>query len=140
MWKNGELQAFHLREQGLQRVLGPLEADVMEILWRIKSGTAREVLMELEHKRPFAFNTVMTILKRLCEKELLMRIDEGVARFSPCVTKDELLRRVSQNVSDCLVEEFGELAIVHFVDSVSRRDPDLLTELRRILNVSQHEE
>lgn len=137
MWKDGELQAYSLRARGLQRVLGPLEADVLEVLWKRGNGTAREVMNELERDRPLAFNTVMTILKRLCDKGLIGRSDVGVAVFSPLVSRRQLFENVTRDVSDSLVEEFRETAIVQFVDSVSRRDPELLDELRRILDASR---
>ena len=137
MWKDGELQAYGLRARGLRRVLGPLEADVMEALWRRGNATAREVMNELERNRPLAFNTVMTILKRLCDKGLIARSDKGVAVFSPLLSRLQLLESITRDVSDSLVEEFGETAIVQFVDSVSRCDPELLDELRRILDAAR---
>ena len=139
MWKNGQPPAFGLRGHGLERVLGPLETDVLEVLWNKGRGTAREVMTELERERPIAFNTVMTILKRLCDKGLILRSDSGVAVFSPCLSKEDLLAKVSRNVADSLVEDFGEAAIVQFVDSVQRRDPELLNELRRAIEAVRKE-
>ncbi len=51
--------------------LGPLEAGVMEVVWRHGAGDVRQVAARLP--RPLAYTTVMTTLDRLYKKGLLER-------------------------------------------------------------------
>lgn len=75
----GEVRSFHLNEQGLQRVLGGLEAAVMEVLWKHGPQTIAEVQKALLPQR-LAFNTVMTVLSRLVAKGLVTRCQPGGRR------------------------------------------------------------
>ncbi len=74
--KRGRL-AWHFRFGGRRvgRVLGDLEAEVMEIIWHRGSASIREVSEEVGRRRPRTFNTIMTIMNRLTEKGLLRRED-----------------------------------------------------------------
>src|SRR2546423_9525505 len=60
--------------------LGPLEAEVMELLWAAKEPlTVRTVLERLNRgpRPPPAYTTVMTVMARLAEKEVLRRHRAG---------------------------------------------------------------
>lgn len=138
MWKDGEPQKFNLRGRGIERVLGPLEADVMAVLWKDGTSSASEVRKRLLADRPIAFNTVMTILKRLSDKGLVNRAQsDHVAVFTPNMTRDELLDTVSRQVTGSLLEDFGELAIHHFVDGVRELEPEWLERLERAVQAAK---
>ncbi len=51
--------------------LGPLEAGVMDVVWRFGAADVRQVAARLP--RPLAYTTVMTTLDRLYKKGLLER-------------------------------------------------------------------
>ena len=49
--------------------LGEAELEIMQILWSARQPqTAREILAQLQGKRPWALSTLMTALARLGEK------------------------------------------------------------------------
>ena len=49
--------------------LGEAELEIMQILWSTRQPqTAREILAQLQGKRPWALSTLMTALARLGEK------------------------------------------------------------------------
>ena len=58
--------------------LGPLERQLLSVLWRRGNATVRELLDEGETK--LAYTTVMTTLDRLHKKQLLNRTVEGHAK------------------------------------------------------------
>src|SRR5690349_8501290 len=61
--------------------LGPLEQELLQILWERKSATVRELIDD--GSIPLAYTTVMTTLDRLYKKDLLNRVPEGRAfRYS----------------------------------------------------------
>lgn len=52
-------------------VLGPLEGDIMDVIWRRGPSTVSQVHRELQASKEIAYTTVMTTLTRLARKQLL---------------------------------------------------------------------
>jgi predicted transcriptional regulator len=114
----------------LEKILGPLEAEVMKVVWGGEgSYTVREVLDRLNHRRrpKLAYTTVMTVMSRLAEKEVLRRRPEGRGYVYEAAVQDAAELAV-RNV----LRDFGEAALAHFVDEV-RADPQALRRLERLL-------
>jgi predicted transcriptional regulator len=61
------------------RIFGPLEAQVMPIMWRNGQATVKQVHRELVDWRDIAYTTVMTTMERLTEKGVLTREKRGAA-------------------------------------------------------------
>ena len=73
--------AFRPDRQGMQKLLGELEAEVMEVVWEQGACTARAVHEHFQQtRRPLAYSTVKTVLERLSEKRLLLRAKVENAR------------------------------------------------------------
>jgi predicted transcriptional regulator len=116
------------------KLLGPLEAEVMKILW--KSGgpmTVRALLERINKGRDpeLAYTTVMTVMSRLVEKRVLARKREGRGYAYQAVVSDQAELAV-RNV----MREFGDSALAHFVDE-ARADPKTLARLQRLLSDDQ---
>jgi predicted transcriptional regulator len=113
-----------------RRLLGALEAEVMETLWAGDGArSVRDVLERLNTGRrpPLAYTTVMTVLARLAEKGVLAR--EQVGRgfvYSPAVD-DEAAIAVRG-----VVRDYGEAALAHFVEH-AKADPELYRRLQRLM-------
>lgn len=137
------IQTFDLTKEGLTRVLGPLEAEIMEIIWRRPSQvTISDVWKEILSHRQISFNTVMTVMNRLAKKGMLRREQgKNAYHFSPVQTKEEFLGEVSRQVAQGLVEDFGESAIAQFVEAVDAVDPSYLKQLEDFIRrkKEQHE-
>lgn len=116
--------------QPVAGTLGPLEAEVMTVLWSHKVPmTVREVRTDVNAGReaPLAYTTVMTVLARLAEKGILSRERQGRGyRYEPLVG-DHASIAVRE-----VVRGFGEAAVAGFVDE-ARADPKLLRRLRALL-------
>lgn len=65
----------------VQGQLGPLEADILRVLWGAQGGwvAAPEVHARLAAQRPLAYTTVSTVLIRLWQKGHVERIRDGRA-------------------------------------------------------------
>jgi predicted transcriptional regulator len=114
----------------LEKVLGPLEADVMRAVWRAKAPVSvRDVFATLNKNRreSLAYTTVMTVMSRLAEKEILRRKAQGRAFLYEAAVPDAAAIAVRS-----LVRDFGESAVAQFVDE-ARADPKLLRRLERLL-------
>jgi len=126
------VQTFRLHDRGLRRVMGSLEAEVMEEMWRRGRTTIRRVWESLSSRRTLSFNSVMTIMNRLAEKGILIRGGRPRAHwFRPRESRDAFLTRVSKSVAEGLVKDFGDYAVAQFVAAVRDVDPQRLDALRR---------
>jgi predicted transcriptional regulator len=75
-------------------MLGPLEAEVMKIIWVRGTALVSEIEEILNRRRnvPLAYKTVLTICTRLGEKGVLSHEKEGRAfRFYPTMTESEFV-------------------------------------------------
>jgi predicted transcriptional regulator len=113
------------------KLLGPLEAEVMRVLWRADEPlTVRELLGQLNDNRNprLAYTTVMTVMNRLVDKGALSRERRGRGyAYEP--TADSAAGIAVQNV----VRDFGDAALAQFMDQ-ARADPAVLRRLQRLLD------
>ncbi len=110
---------------------GPLESEVMEAVWRAaRPVTVREVVDDLNESRsePLAYTTVMTVMSRLADKDVLSRRKVGRGYVYEANAPDA----AGIAVKDVL-RAYGDVAVAHFVDE-ARADPLLLRRLRRLLS------
>jgi predicted transcriptional regulator len=117
--------------------LHELEGEVMEEMWRQNDATVRAVLDALNAASPRqrAYTTVMTIMARLDRKGLLNRRRQGRSDvYSPTMSRDEYLERRAAAEVGALVDEYGDVALVHFarqMETLDRRRRDQLRRLAR---------
>jgi predicted transcriptional regulator len=130
------------RSKHLQGLLGPLETDVMETVWRLGEATVRDVHVELADRRDLAYTTVMTTMARLAAKDLLERDTTGLAhRYRATVTREEYARSTVTSVVDWLVQSFPEPAMSYFVEKIDdTADADVLSTLRARIDARREEE
>lgn len=114
-------------------LLGPLETEVMDLLWDRGSATVRDVVDELASSHGLAYTTVMTVLVRLFGKGLLTR--ERVGRtyvYRATQTRDEHRAWVSRDLARGLVSEFGDAALAAFSAELDEVDAAHRAALRRL--------
>jgi len=70
---------FSPTKDGLVKVLGPLETEIMQTIWQDERSTVKKVHRKLSQQRDIAYTTVMTTMSRLAEKGVLNRHREGLA-------------------------------------------------------------
>jgi predicted transcriptional regulator len=110
---------------------GPLEAEVMRVVWRAPEAiTVREALEELNRDRPapLAYTTVMTVMGRLAAKRRLSRRKVGRSHLYEASAADPAGIAVQD-----LLHEHGDAAIAQFVEE-ARGDPEVMRRLRRLLS------
>lgn len=124
------IKNFKYNQEGLTRFFGPLEAKIMELLWREDELSIKEVQQKLEPEKTVNFNTVMTVMKRLVDKGVLQKRTSGrVSLFSPVQSKDEFFEEQSKKLTENLLDEFGGVVISHMIDSLQDVDESLLNKL-----------
>lgn len=133
-FKKKVISDFKPHKNGLRKVLGDLEADIMEVVWKSGQATVREVYEQLRLERSIAYTTVMTVMGRLAEKKLLQKEPKGSAYiYIPAVSREDFQMQVVSEVLDGLLEEFAEPAMSHLVDRLSNEDDDKIARLEKLL-------
>lgn len=129
-----DLHRFNLDGSGLTRVLGELEARIMEAVWGLGEPTGKEI-RDLLDPQPH-YKTVLTVANRLVEKGLLKREATGYRtfRYGAVESREAFLGRVSARVATGLVGDFGRQALAHLVRAADSVDPAYLDELERLVH------
>jgi predicted transcriptional regulator len=126
---------FSPAKDGLVKVLGPLETEIMQLLWQDERSTVKKVHRRLAQQRDIAYTTVMTTMSRLAEKGVLHRHREGLAYiYSPAISEDEFVGMVVRQVLDGLMHDYSDTAIEYMVEYLVRNNP---TELKRLQKTIQ---
>lgn len=110
--------------------LGPLEAELLRLLWR-RGGwlSAPEVHEELTAARPLAYTTVSTVLIRLWHKGHLERVRDGRAFAYRAVRTKE--QHTAARMAGLLADlDDRPRALSWFLELL---DPDERAQLRRLL-------
>ncbi|HEX7017301.1 MAG TPA: BlaI/MecI/CopY family transcriptional regulator [Patescibacteria group bacterium] len=109
--------------------LGPLERDILHIVWKQENASVKTVLAELTKKKQhLAYTTVMTILSRLVAKGVLRREKEGrLFLYKPAEKKQSFIRSLIHSTLATFVNRFGEEAITAFLEEAQ----DISTQDRK---------
>jgi len=109
-----------------RRPIGALEAQVLEVLWARGTATPGDVLEALDGK--LAYTTVMTVLTRLWQKDVVLRTKAGRA-FSYEVRQSreeffaERMRQTLASTSD------HRAVLSRFVGGLSAKDTSTLRSI-----------
>ncbi len=110
---------FDPRKKGLKKILGELESEIMEIIWKRGQATVRDVFSVLCQRRDIAYTTVKTVMERLSTKKLLTQLKQSNAfLYIPSLSKESFTRSTIKEVLDGLLEDFYEPVTTQFVDSM----------------------
>ena len=128
------IQFDKLRDQ-LSAHLGPLELEVMELVWQRGEASVRAIHLAFGER--LAYTTLMTTLDRLHKKGLLERRKAGRAFiYAPRFTPAELERGLARRMIDSLLgrgRQGAEPLLACIVDAVTEHDHELLDELDRLI-------
>lgn len=107
-----DINVFRPDRPGIRKVLGDLEAEIMELIWARpadRGTTVRDVFEALYQHRNIAYTTVMNTMARLARKKLL-RVEkaEQAYIYHPQLTREEFISGfVSRILEDLLVSFSG---------------------------------
>jgi len=127
-----KIRKFKINERGLNRFFGPLEAKIMDVLWDGGDKTIKDVQRILDQEKATNFNTVMTVMNRLVDKGFLDKRMEGRSSvYQPVQTRTEFLNTQSKDMTNELMDEFGDVVVSHMLDALERADDELVAELEK---------
>jgi BlaI family transcriptional regulator, penicillinase repressor len=116
----------------MPELLGDLQLQVMEVVWRLGRTTVAEVHQALAERRRIAYTTVLTTLRAL-ERRGIVRHDKAGKAFvySPTMTRDQYTVATVGKVVDDLFEGRQEALLCHILGT-ERIGKDDLAEIRRL--------
>lgn len=112
-----EVVNFNYTRSGIRRVLGNLEADIMELVWerRLPEGVGvrvKEIHKVLFFRSELAYTTVMTTMARMARKGLLRaeRDGAGYIYYPTAADSKEFHHQIMKLTVACLLQDDGFLA------------------------------
>ncbi|MGH3233467.1 MAG: BlaI/MecI/CopY family transcriptional regulator [Streptosporangiaceae bacterium] len=128
-----------MAEPGL---LGPLEAEVLDIVRRRGPSTVADVAEQvnaIRPDRPLAYHTVLTVLRRLEGKGALGHERRGRAfHYRAMRSEDQFLEFKAAEATRALLARFGDAALAGFAGELSG-DPRRRALLEEMLEDGDHD-
>jgi BlaI family penicillinase repressor len=79
--------------------LGKVQRLIMEVLWREKRATARQITEELSRTQPLAHSTVQTLLRKLEAKGVITHdVEERTFLFRPLVQPSDIATSATRDL------------------------------------------
>lgn len=129
-----DVSIFRPDRPGIRKVLGDLEAEVMEQVWAQPAGrgaTVRDIYEPLSARRHIAYTTVMNTMARLARKNLLRveKHDQAYVYY-PNFSEAEFVSRFIGRIIESLLVSFAGPTL----EQLSRvEDPDAAARARELL-------
>jgi predicted transcriptional regulator len=121
-----EVSQYNIDGKALETFIGPLESNVMEVIWSSKKipVSVREIHETLKQTKNLAYTTVMSTMDRLFEKNLLDRkIEKGRGGlyyvYWPALEKQLFQKSAVREVLSSLINNFGDVVANCLVDETS---------------------
>lgn len=124
-----------LSADGLAKILGDLEARLMQAIWLARVPTsARAIHERIVDDHSVALLTVVTVLNKLVTKRLLRRRKiTDLFHYEAIITEEALMAHASRRIVEGVLSLAPEAVTASFVDVLAERDPDQLAELGRLI-------
>jgi len=130
-----DLHSFRTDRPGIRKVLGDLEAEIMEFVWKrpVNQGTiVRDVFEILYERRRIAYTTVMNTMSRLAKKGLLrVEKNDQAYIYYPNFTQQEFISRFVGHILEDLLVSFSSETLAG-LDALS--DAKTTEHLRELLD------
>lgn len=124
-----------LSAEGVAKVLGDLEARVLETVWALGQPVpARTVYEQVAKEHPVAPLTVITVLNKLVTKGILVRRPKaGLLHYSAVLDAARFRTLVSRRVVEGILSFSPDAVAASLVDVLAEQDPERLAELGRLV-------
>lgn len=125
---------FRSHQPGLKKLLGDLEASIMEVVWSHPDEhrlAVRDVYETLRESRTIAYTTVMTVMGNLVKKDILKVEKSGTAYiyYAP-MSREAFTAQAVGSIVDDLMSDFSSAALAHFARVLDDQPDEALARLR----------
>ncbi len=131
-----DISVYRPGRQGIRKVLGDLEAEIMEYIWDNipvdgPGITVREVYEAFRLNRVIAYTTVMSTMARLGRKHLLTAQKKDVAfLYRPAFSKEEFVNNFVSRILENLLVSFSQTTETHLDRLVKEGNREHIAALR----------
>lgn len=136
------MRLLRLNRNGVASALGPLEAEIMEVLWRAKAPlSVAEVRPKLKTQGDsLSYSTIKAVLNNLSEKGHVVKRNAGKSNiFAATSTRAEFESQIVSTVLKSLLRSYREPMIAHLVDELDA-DKEMLDRLERMIEAKRRRE
>ncbi|KAB2836802.1 MAG: BlaI/MecI/CopY family transcriptional regulator [Candidatus Brocadia sp.] len=125
---------FNPFKEGLNHVLGTLEKDIMEVLWKREESSVKDILDAFPANKNISYSAVITVTNRMTKKGLLKKRKMGKAYlYKPIYDRERFFEIISKKVVEGISGFSLKSAMVHFVDYMSQMDPGKMEYLSKLI-------
>lgn len=133
MTNEPDISVFRPDRPGIRKVLGDLEAEIMEFIWDRPSNqgtTVRDVFEVLYERRRIAYTTVMNTMARLARKKLLRveKADQAYV-YSPACSQEEFVSGFVGRILEDLLASFSGITLDKLQTLADASAPDRARQL-----------
>jgi len=114
--------------------MGQVQLKIMQLLWKMKRATARELTEELNQSEPIAHSTVQTLLRQLEAKGSVGHEQDGrTFYFFPLVQEEKVKKSAARELlQNVFAGSVGGLVAYLLEDE--KVSADELAEIRKLIN------
>ena len=110
------------------------ELRIMQVLWEKGSATVQQVLDALPHKKPLAYNSVLTIVRILEKKGCVRHVKDGRAHiFLPLLNQKEATQSEISHLANRFFQNSREMLALNILEDQGL-DAEELARLRQLLD------
>jgi predicted transcriptional regulator len=115
------------------------ERKILEVLWKKREATVREVTDELSNKSPVAYNTVLTMLRILEKKGCVTHTQhERAYVYRPAISRSEAIGQALEHLLKSFFNGSPQVLAQHLIENES--DEMELDALRRMVDAAQEKD
>jgi predicted transcriptional regulator len=108
------------------------EEQIMEAIWKIKSGFLKDIIDALPSPKPHA-NTVGTIVKILVDKKYVTYDQQGRNNlYKAAITRERYAKRSMASVMNTFFDGSPAQVVSHFIEDNKLTVPELEALLKKI--------
>lgn len=116
------------------------EVEVMRVLWEAdRELTISDIRKTLEHRSKWESSTIKTLLRRLCEKGVVLATKKEMFYYKPLVSQREYNEYTTQSLIDRLYSGSAKSLIASLLGSKKLNNTDI-EELRNLFKVGEGDE
>ena len=114
--------------------MGQVQLKIMQLLWKMKRATARELTDELNKSEPIAHSTVQTLLRQLEAKGSVGHEQDGrTFTFFPLVQEDKVKKSAARELLQSVFEGSVGGLVAYLLEN-EKVSSDELTKIRQLID------
>lgn len=123
--------AFKPHNQGLAKLFGSLEAEIIALIWEHEQATARDIFEDLRaSSHQISYGATKTVLDRLVKKGVLVRAQQsGQFFYHAALNQQDFTRSAVREIIESLFASFPDPVYAQFLDHLQHEEPAQLEQL-----------